>query len=86
MPKRKAENKMIDVILLESNKHLGEKYEIIKVKPIYARNILFPKQMAVLADLQNRHNFAAKMKAAEESRKKKAVGLEDLFMKIQNDE
>ncbi|MCF7834430.1 50S ribosomal protein L9 [Candidatus Gracilibacteria bacterium] len=86
MPRRKAENKTIDVILLESDKHLGEKYEIVKVKPIYARNILFPKQMAVLADLQNRHNFAGKMKAAEEARKKKATNLEDLFMKIQNDE
>lgn len=85
MAKRKIENRTIDVILLESDKHLGEKYEIIKVKPAFARNVLLPKNIAVLADSVNRNNYAQKMAAAEEQRKKRAESFDDLFMKIQND-
>ena len=85
MPKRKVENKTIDVILLEADRHLWEKYEIVKVRPVFARNVLFPKNKAVIADAGNTNKYAQKMKAGEESRKKKAHGLEELFMKIQND-
>ncbi len=86
MPKRKVENKVVEVILLQSDKHLGEKFEIVKVKPIFARNVLLPKNMAVLADAMNKNKFAQKMKAAESDRQKKAVNLEDLFIKLHNDE
>jgi ribosomal protein L9 len=34
-------DRRISVILLESNKHLGEKYEVVKVKAIFAKNVLF---------------------------------------------
>lgn len=85
MPKRKVENKTIEVILLQSDKHLGEKFEIVRVKPIFARNILLPKNMAVLADPNNKNKFAQKMAAAEVDRKKKAAGLDDLFVKLHAD-
>ena len=83
--KRKPGNKMIDVILLLSDKHLGEKYEIVKVKPVYARNILLPKKMAVLADGMNKNTYLQKMQAAEIERQKKAVSLDDVFTKIHTD-
>lgn len=86
MPRRKVENKTIEVILLQSDKHLGEKFEIIRVKPIFARNVLLPKNIAVLADPNNKNKFAQKMAAAEVERKKKASWLEDLFAKLNNDE
>ncbi|MFA7298390.1 MAG: 50S ribosomal protein L9 [Candidatus Absconditabacterales bacterium] len=86
MPRRKLENKTIEVILLLNDKHLGEKFEIVKVKPIFARNVLLPKNMAVLADANNKNKFAQKMAAAEVDRTKKASGLEDLFGKLNNDE
>jgi len=70
---------------LQADKNLWEKYEIVRVKPIFAKNVLLPKNIAVLADAVNRNNYAQKMSAAEEQRKKKASGFEDLFMKIQND-
>ena len=76
---------MIEVILLLSDKHLGEKYEIVKVKPVYARNILLPKKMAVLADAMNKNAYLQKMQAAEIDRQKKAVSLDDVFTKITND-
>jgi len=82
MPKRKLENKTIEVILLQSDKHLGEKFEIVRVKPVFARNILLPKKFAVLADANNKNKFAQKMVAAEADRKKKAAGLDDLFVKL----
>ena len=43
MPRRKLENKTVEVILLQSDKHLGEKFEIVRVKPVFARNVLLPK-------------------------------------------
>ncbi|MBU0626637.1 hypothetical protein KKG31_04995 [Patescibacteria group bacterium] len=85
MPKRTTKNRSIEVIVLQADKHLGEKFEIIRVKPVYARNILLAQGIVVLADTNNKNKYAQKMKAAEEDRKKKATGLEDLFMKIQND-
>lgn len=85
MAKRKVENKTIEVILLQADKHLWEKYEVVKVRPIFAKNVLLPKNMAVLADAINKNNYGQKMAAAEEQRKKKAAGFDDLFMKIQND-
>lgn len=84
MPRRKVENRTIEVILLENNKHLGEKFEIVQVKPIFARNVLFPQNIAVIADAGNKNKFAQKMKAAETDRTKKASGLEDLFTKLNN--
>ncbi len=86
MAKRKIENKTIEVILLQADKNLGEKYEIVRVRPIFARNVLLPKNLAVLADASNKHNFAQKMKAADTERKNKASSLEELFSKISNDE
>lgn len=82
MPRRKLENKTIEVILLQSDKHLGEKFEIVRVKPVFARNVLLPKNIAVLADANSKNKFAQKMKAAESDRKKKASGLDDLFVKL----
>ncbi|MEI7563591.1 MAG: 50S ribosomal protein L9 [bacterium] len=83
MPRRKAENKTIDVILLINDKHLGEKYEIVKVRPVYARNILLPQKLAVLADSVNQNAYAQKMKSAEADRQKKAQSLDEVFAKIQ---
>ncbi len=82
MPKRKLENKTIEVILLQSDKHLGEKFEIVRVKPVFARNVLLPKNIAVLSNSENKNKFAQKMVAADADRAKKATGLEDLFVKL----
>ena len=68
--------------MLQNDKHLGEKYEIVRVKPIFARNVLFPNKIAILADKEAKNNYAQKMEAAKVSREKKAASLEDLFSKI----
>ena len=86
MAKRSTENRTIEVIMLQSDKHLGEKYEIVRVKPIFARNVLFPNNIAILATKEAKNNYAQKMEAAKASRAKKAASLEDLFAKVAADE
>ncbi|MDR2191246.1 MAG: 50S ribosomal protein L9 [Candidatus Peribacteria bacterium] len=86
MAKRTATNRTIEVILLQNDKHLGEKFEIVRVKPIFARNILFPKGIALLADAKNKNAYQQKMEAAALTRAKKATSLEELFAKISADE
>jgi len=71
--------------MLQNDKHLWEKYEIVRVKPIFARNVLFPNKIAILADKEAKNNYAQKMEAAKISREKKAASLEDLFSKITAD-
>ena len=85
MAKRSTANRTIEVIMLQNDKHLGEKYEIVRVKPIFARNVLFPNKIAILADKEAKNNYAQKMEAAKVSREKKAASLEDLFSKIAAD-
>ncbi|MDR0608388.1 MAG: 50S ribosomal protein L9 [Candidatus Peribacteria bacterium] len=86
MAKRITKNKTVEVILLQNDKYLGEKYEITRVKPIFARNVLFPKGIAVFADAAAKNNYKQKMEAATAARAKKATNLEELFAKISADE
>ncbi len=82
MPRRTLENRTIEVILLESDKHLGEKFEIVRVKPIFAKNVLLPKAKAVLADANMKNKYKQKIEAAEKERATKAKGYDELFKKI----
>lgn len=82
MPKRSFINRTVEVILLQDHRYLGEKYEVVRVKPIYAKNVLFPEGIAVLATPGTLHDYQAKMEAAEKKREKKAASFEDLVQKI----
>lgn len=85
MPRRKLENRTIEVILLESNKHLGERFEIVRVKPVFARNVLLPKNMAVLATANMVNRYSQKIKAAEKERVAKAEWFKGLLANIEKD-
>jgi large subunit ribosomal protein L9 len=85
MPRRKLENRTIEVILMESNKHLGERFEIVRVKPIFARNVLLPKNMAVLATADMVNKYSQKIKASEKERALKAEGFRGLLSNIEKD-
>lgn len=82
MPRRKIENRTIEVILLQADKHLGERYETVKVKPIFARNVLLPNGIAVLADKGNINKYSQKIIAAHHERQKRASSYEELIQKI----
>lgn len=85
MPRRSEKNRNIEVILLQDDKHLWEKYHIVAVRPIFARNVLLPKNLAVLADKANRNKYEQKMVAAQQVKAKKVDSLAELFQKIDND-
>lgn len=78
-------DRRINVILLESNKHLGEKYEVVKVKPIFAKNVLFPQGTAVLADADALYAYKKRMEEATVIKAKKSDGYADVFKKIASD-
>ena len=44
----------MDIILLKDIDTLGERHEIVKVKPGYARNFLIPSKLALVANSTNK--------------------------------
>jgi len=54
----------MEVILKQDVKNLGEKDDIITVKPGYGRNFLFPKGYAILATVSARKVLAENLKQA----------------------
>lgn len=71
------------VILLEDVKNVGEKGQIINAKDGYARNFLFPKNLAIEATEVNLKNLEHAKKKKEEKEKKileEAKTLEEKLM------
>lgn len=58
----------IEVILLQDVKKLGKKYDVVKVAPVYARNVLLPSMIAKFATPGAMHDLNKKI----ESNKKHA--------------
>lgn len=85
MWKRKLENRTIEVILLDSDKHLWEKFEIVRVKPIFARNVLLPKNLAVLATKEMVNKYQQKMETAKKDREKRLAWYQGLLTDIEKD-
>ena len=68
----------VEVLLQQSVKHLGLVGDVVKVKPGYARNFLFPKKLGVPATEDAKRQIArraAKVRAAEELRLKEIAEL-----------
>ena len=79
----------MDVILKEDVKHLGSKHELVKVRPGYARNFLFPKGLAAEATEGRRREHAevVKQRAHKEEKiltaaQKAAEVLKDMILKV----
>lgn len=71
------------VILLEDIKNVGKKGQIINAKDGYARNFLFPKNLAIEATEGNLKNLEHKKQAQEEKEKQileEAKALEEKLM------
>ncbi|MCO6487410.1 MAG: 50S ribosomal protein L9 [Phaeodactylibacter sp.] len=63
----------MDIILLDDVDKVGEKHEIVSVKPGYARNYLIPQGLALVANDTNRGKLDdIKRKEAEELAARKA--------------
>ncbi|MGD9569886.1 MAG: 50S ribosomal protein L9 [Sedimentibacter sp.] len=73
------------VILLEDVKNVGKKGEIINAKDGYARNFLFPKNLAIEAttvNLKNLENAQKQKEAKEKELLEEAKKLEEELMKL----
>ena len=57
----------MEIILLQDIDKVGDKHEIVDVKPGYARNYLIPRKLAIIANELNRSRLdEIKQKEAEE--------------------
>lgn len=56
--------KAIEVILLAPIRNLGEKEDVVKVRPGYANNYLIPQKFAILATPANKRFISEKQKQA----------------------
>ena len=55
---------MIEVILKEHVEHLGERGDVVKVAPGYARNYLLPRKLALAVTSGNKKQIEHEKKAA----------------------
>lgn len=79
----------MEVILKQDVKHLGDKDQLVKVRPGYGRNFLIPKGLAVVADVKNKkiHAETVKQRAFKEEKiktqaEKNAETLKNVTVKV----
>ena len=76
----------MDIILLQDVETLGTSGDIIKVKPGYARNFLFPRGLAVRSSKRNRALADEKKNSAMAKQLREAQVYEELVNKLKNTE
>ena len=76
----------MDIILLQDVETLGTSGDIIKVKPGYARNFLFPRGLAVRSSKRNRALSDEKKNSAKAKQLRETQVYEELVNKLKNTE
>ena len=76
----------MDIILLQDVETLGTSGDIVKVKPGYARNFLFPRGLAVRSSKKNRALADEKKNSAKAKQLREAQVYEELVNKLKNTE
>ena len=76
----------MDIILLQDVETLGTSGDIIKVKPGYARNFLFPRGLAVRSSKRNRALADEKKNSAKAKQLRETQVYEELVNKLKNTE
>ena len=76
----------MDIILLQDVETLGTSGDIIKVKPGYARNFLFPRGLAVRSSKRNRALADEKKNSAKAKQLRETKVYEELVNKLKNTE
>ncbi len=72
----------MEVILREDVVHLGHIGDVVKVRDGYARNYLFPRGLAILADKRNTRELEHHRRVVEEKRRRVASVAEELAGKM----
>ena len=76
----------MDIILLQDVETLGTSGDIIKVKPGYARNFLFPRGLAVRSSKKNRALADEKKNSAKAKQLRETQLYEELVNKLKKTE
>ena len=76
----------MDIILLQYVETLGTSGDIIKVKPGYARNFLFPRGLAVRSSKRNRALADEKKNSAKARKLRETQVYEEVVNKLKNTE
>ncbi len=72
----------MEVILQEEVTHLGHIGEVVKVRDGYARNYLFPRGLAVLANKRSVRELEHQKRVIEEKRQRVAASTQEIANKI----
>lgn len=71
------------LVLLQSNvSNLGHIGDLVKVKPGFARNFLFPRKLAILADERNKKQLEHNLREAESKKQKALASANELANQI----
>ena len=74
----------MDIILKQDVKNLGEKDDVVTVKPGYGRNFLIPQGVAILATPSARKVLAENLKQAQFKQDKIRKDADELATKLEN--
>ncbi|MCD7709274.1 MAG: 50S ribosomal protein L9 [Clostridiales bacterium] len=72
------------VILLEDVKSQGKKGDVVNVSDGYARNMLFPKKLAVPADAKNLNDLKLQHQRADRQAAENLAAAKELSEKLEN--
>jgi large subunit ribosomal protein L9 len=74
--------KIMDVILIQDVDNLGAVNEVVKVKNGYARNFLFPRQLAIESSPGNRKQLEEKLKQVAKKEAKMLAEINSVIAKL----
>lgn len=72
----------MQVLLQQNVPNLGHIGDLVKVKPGYARNFLFPRKLAILADARNKSQLDHQLRLAELGKAKALSTAQELATQI----
>ena len=72
----------MDIILIQDVDNLGAKNEVVKVKNGYARNYLFPRQLAVENSHSNKKQLEERMKQVKKKEDKMLAEINSVISKL----
>lgn len=72
----------MDVILIQDVDNLGAAHEVVKVKNGYARNFLFPRQLAIESSPSNRKQLDEKLKQVAKKEAKMLAEVNNVIAKL----
>lgn len=72
----------MEIILIQDVDNLGAKNEVVKVKNGYARNFLFPRQLAVESSPSNKKQLEERMKQVKKKEDKMLAEINSVIAKL----